>query len=165
MLSAPTSCHSQGQHQKHSVILPPSGLRSWKKEFQTWFTITSIHQYEFPDLFPWQCTIQTCHTEKAVLLASRSQTVGHLKHSHYFSDTSLILLLESTIASLKSVPTNNCEFDLLFYNSQSQANWSRKNGRALPAVHGEISNTEIWLIIPDCLELLVMNVDLKLLTI
>jgi hypothetical protein len=36
-----------------------------------------------------------------------------------------------------------CEFDLLFYNSQSQANWSRKNGQALPAVHGEISNTEI----------------------
>ena len=36
-----------------------------------------------------------------------------------------------------------CEFDLLFYNSQSQANWSRKNGRALPAVRGEISNTEI----------------------
>ena len=38
---------------------------------------------------------------------------------------------------------NRCEFDLLFYNSQSQANWSRKNGRALPAVRGEISNTEI----------------------
>ena len=36
-----------------------------------------------------------------------------------------------------------CEFDLLFYNSQSQANWSRKNGQALPAVRGEISNTEI----------------------
>ena len=38
---------------------------------------------------------------------------------------------------------SRCEFDLLFYNSQSQANWSRKNGRALPAVRGEISNTEI----------------------
>jgi hypothetical protein len=37
----------------------------------------------------------------------------------------------------------HCEFNLLFYNSQSQANWSRKNGRALPAVRGEISNTEI----------------------
>jgi hypothetical protein len=38
---------------------------------------------------------------------------------------------------------SRCEFDLLFYNSQSQANWSRKNGQALPAVRGEISNTEI----------------------
>jgi hypothetical protein len=36
----------------------------------------------------------------------------------------------------------HCEFDLLFYNSQSQANWSRKNGQALPAVRGEISNTK-----------------------
>ena len=43
----------------------------------------------------------------------------------------------------KEAPTRRCEFDLLFYNSQSQANWSRKNGQALPAVHGEISNTEI----------------------
>jgi hypothetical protein len=39
--------------------------------------------------------------------------------------------------------SGRCEFDLLFYNSQSQANWSRKNGQALPAVRGEISNTEI----------------------
>jgi hypothetical protein len=37
----------------------------------------------------------------------------------------------------------HCEFDLLFYNSQSQANWSGKNGQALPAVRGEISSTEI----------------------
>ena len=34
---------------------------------------------------------------------------------------------------------SRCEFDLLFYNSQSQANWSRKNGQALPAVRGEIN--------------------------
>ena len=44
---------------------------------------------------------------------------------------------------LQHMRRKRCEFDLLFYNSQSQANWSRKNGRALPAVRGEISNTEI----------------------
>jgi hypothetical protein len=44
---------------------------------------------------------------------------------------------------LEQIETDRCEFDLLFYNSQSQANWSRKNGQALPAVRGEISNTEI----------------------
>ena len=42
-----------------------------------------------------------------------------------------------------NIQNDQCEFDLLFYNSQSQANWSRKNGQALPAVRGEISNTEI----------------------
>jgi hypothetical protein len=46
---------------------------------------------------------------------------------------------------VSGTPTNllRCEFDLLFYNSQSPANWSRKNGQALSAVCGEISNTEI----------------------
>jgi hypothetical protein len=44
---------------------------------------------------------------------------------------------------VRKAVVRRCEFDLLFYNSQSQANWSRKNGQALPAVCGEISNTEI----------------------
>jgi len=33
---------------------------------------------------------------------------------------------------------SRCDFDLLFYNSQSQANWSRKNGQGSPAVRGEL---------------------------
>jgi hypothetical protein len=31
-----------------------------------------------------------------------------------------------------------CDIDLLFYNSQSQAKWSRKNGQGLPAVRGNL---------------------------
>jgi hypothetical protein len=35
-----------------------------------------------------------------------------------------------------------CSINLLFYNSQSQANWTRKNGQALPAIRGKFKNLD-----------------------
>jgi hypothetical protein len=60
-------------------------------------------------------------------------------------ETMRLQLMCCTLSNFSSsqFTRGRCEFDLLFYNSQSQANWSRKNGQALPAVRGEISNTEI----------------------
>ena len=69
--------------------------------------------------------------------------------SHYYESLNfylrlilLTMLLRQNLLH-KIALEYRCEFDLLFYHSQSQANWSRKNGQALPAVRGEISNTEI----------------------
>ena len=42
-----------------------------------------------------------------------------------FDDNKLIVAMDSDI---------QCEFDKLFYNSKSQASWSRNNGQASPAV-------------------------------
>jgi hypothetical protein len=68
-----------------------------------------------------------------------SERTGHLA----LSDEQVVAQVNLPESQQLKVTDARCEFDLLFYNSQSQANWSRKNGQALPAVRGEISNTEI----------------------